>query len=87
MEEKEKIYPKGLIWKRPREGAPDFIKGSMSIKVDEFVAFLQKHSNKGWVNLDFKKSKEKGTLYFQLDDWKPKPKDQETINPDDVPFN
>jgi len=59
-----------LIYKAPREGSPDFIKGSLSIKVDELTAFLQEHQNNGWVNLDFKQS-QKGKLYFQLNDWKP----------------
>ena len=66
----EKVFPEGLIYKAPREGTPEFVKGSLSIKVDEFTAFLQKHNNNGWTNLDFLKS-QKGTLYFALNEWKP----------------
>jgi hypothetical protein len=29
-------FPDGLIYKLPREGAPDFVKGSISIKRAEF---------------------------------------------------
>jgi len=67
----DKIFADGLIYKAPRPGAPEFVKGSLSIKTEEFIPFLQKHSNNGWVNLDFLKS-QKGTLYFTLNDWKPK---------------
>ncbi len=68
MEKKEKIFVDGLIFKKPREGAPDFVKGSISIKVDELVAFLGKHQKNGWVNADLKMS-QKGSLYFELNTW------------------
>ena len=64
-----KIFADGIIFKKPREGAPDFVKGSLSFKVEEAVAFLQKHNNKGWVNVDLLKSKT-GTLYLALNEWK-----------------
>jgi len=70
-EKKEVIFPDGIIFKRPREGAPDFVKGSLSFKVEEAVAFLQKHVDNGWVNCDLKLSKG-SKLYLQLNDWKPK---------------
>lgn len=69
--DKEPIFPNGLIFKTPRENAPNFILGAVSIKVDEFIAFLQENQNNGWVNIDQKKSKG-GKIYFQLNDWKPK---------------
>lgn len=73
----EKIFPDGLIYKLPGENAPDFVKGSLSFKVEEFKAFLDKHKNNGWVNLDFLKSQPStknpnGKLYFALNDFKPK---------------
>ena len=61
----ETIFPDGFIFKKPREGAPKFVKGSMSVKVDEFITFLRKHSNKGWVNMDLLVSKN-GKLYTKL---------------------
>jgi hypothetical protein len=67
----EKKFADGLIFKRPRQGAPEFVKGSLSIKVDEFVKFLLENESNGWVNLDMLKSKEKGNIYFTLNDWKP----------------
>jgi len=89
---KDPIFPNGIIFKRPKEGAPEWIKGSLSIKVDEAIEFLKAHANNGWVNLDLKKSKEKGTLYLQLNDWKPEPKESYTASanneiPDsEIPF-
>ena len=68
------VFADGFIFKRPREGAPDFVKGALSIKVDEAIAFLQKHNNAGWVNLDLKNS-QGGKLYLQLNDWKPRSQD------------
>ena len=75
-EKKEVVFADGFIFKRPREGAPEFVKGALSIKVDEAIAFLQKHNNAGWVNLDLKNS-QGGKLYLQLNDWKPTTKDNE----------
>jgi len=68
------VFADGFIFKRPREGAPDFVKGALSIKVGEAIAFLQKHNNAGWVNLDLKNS-QGGKLYLQLNDWKPTTQD------------
>jgi len=67
----EKVFPQGIMFKVPREGSPDFIKGSVSIKKGEFIAWLQQlDSTDEWANLDLKKSKG-GKLYFDLNDWKP----------------
>jgi len=65
----EKIFVNGLIFKRPRNGAPEFVKGSLAIKVDELIAFLNQHKKAdGWVNATLKESKG-GKLYFELDTW------------------
>jgi len=86
----DKIFCDGLIYKAPRDTAPDFVKGSLSIKVEEFVAFLQKYVKPdGWVNIDIKESKG-GRLYTELsrfvrDEAKAEPP-ADDINPDDVPF-
>jgi len=68
------VFADGFIFKRPREGAPEFVKGALSLKVDEAIAFLQKHNSGGWVNLDLKNS-QGGKLYLQLNDWKPPTQD------------
>ena len=70
MEKTEKVFADGFIFKR-QENAPEFVVGSMSIKVDEAMAFLAQNESKGWVNLNVKKSKG-GKFYMELDTWKPK---------------
>jgi hypothetical protein len=89
----EKKLLKGIYFDRPREGAPDFVKGRMSIKVEDAVAFLQENKNEaGYVNADLLVSKDGQKLYFTLNDWKPEKKaggieyPSEEINPSDVPF-
>lgn len=76
--ENEKVFASGIIFKRPRDGAPDFVKGSISIKVDEFSEFIKKHDNDGWINLDLKLSKG-DKLYLELNTWKPETKSDESI--------
>jgi hypothetical protein len=65
----EKVFAQGLIAKR-RDGAPDFVTCSLSVKVDEFKEFLDTHAANGWVNLNVKKS-QGGKYYAELDTWKP----------------
>lgn len=69
--ENETVFLQGFIFKRPHENAPAFVKGSMSIKVDEAIAFLQQHNNNGWVNADLLASKDNSKLYFKLNTYKP----------------
>jgi len=96
------VFADGFIFKRPREGAPEFVKGALSLKVGEAIAFLQKHNNAGWVNLDLKNS-QGGKLYLQLNDWEPPTQDtaqppaaapvaqqvpagEQPMAPEDLPF-
>lgn len=94
---KESILAKGFFFERPRDGAPEFVKGRMSIKVEEAIPFLQTYKTvSGYVNLDLLKS-QKGTLYLKLNEWKPAPKESvdaaslvnatsDEISPEDIPF-
>lgn len=76
----ETIFADGIFFDKPREGAPDFVKGRVSIKVEEAVKFLQTHKNeKGYVNLDLLKAKEGGKLYFKLNTFKPEKKQEDYI--------
>lgn len=90
MADTEKKFAQGFIFKRPREGAPDFVKGSMSIKVMEAIEFLKTAENE-WMNLDLLQSKSNPEkLYFVVNEWKPKENTdypENTIAPEDVPFN
>jgi len=97
------VFPKGLSIKQPNEKAPDFVKGSISIKRQEFLDWLS-HQTGEWINLDMKVSKRTGKWYSQVNDYKPsttKPvnatqADPAAVNPavqfapapqDDLPFN
>ena len=88
----------GLFVKNPRENAPDFVKGSLSILVDKFIPYLKSKANaKGYVNIDLLVSKD-GNLYAKLNDWKqsgdqakPEPIEHEMaedveINIENLPF-
>lgn len=75
----DKIFAKGIYFDKPREGAPEFIRGRISIKVVDAIPFLEMfQSNAGYVNLDLKKSKE-GKLYLELNQFVPKAKVQEKV--------
>jgi len=88
----------GLIVKAPREGAPDFVKGSVSIKREELIAWLSNKPDE-WINIDIKESKG-GKWYAAVNDWKPnkvsdsdsqQPANQSSATPDDgfdddIPF-
>ena len=66
----EKRFPTGMYLNPPREGAPEFVRGSISIKKAEVLEWLnQEQSNdKGYVNLDVLKSRE-GKLYLAINDY------------------
>lgn len=66
----DNIFIGGMSFRKPREGAPEFIKGSISIKLKDFFEFAKQHNNgTGWMNIDLKKSKG-GKLYLSLNTWK-----------------
>ena len=68
----EKKYAKGLFAKR-NEKAPEFVVCSLSFKTDDFIQFLKENTNdKGYVNMQVLKSKDKGTIYAVLDTFEPK---------------
>lgn len=65
----EPEFVDGIIIKGPRPGAPEFVKGSISIKREELIAWLTSKSEE-WINLDIKISKG-GKWYTQVNTWKP----------------
>ena len=68
----EKKFATGMFAKR-NEKAPEFVVCNISIKADEFANFVKENTNdKGYVNLQILKSKDKGTLYAVLDTFEPK---------------
>ena len=66
----DKVFVDGLIVK---EAKPEFVLCKLSFKVAEFIEYAKENSNKGWLNVDVCRSKNK-KLYAKLDDWKPEPK-------------
>jgi hypothetical protein len=68
----EKIFADGFLFKR-RENAPEFVIGSLSLKVDEAIAFIKNNTKAGWVNLDIKQARS-GNYYLELDTFEPKVK-------------
>jgi len=69
----DKVLAKGFFGKAPRSSAPSFVKGSVSVKVDEAIAFLKENVNdKGYVNIDFLENKNDSNKWNAfLNDWKP----------------
>lgn len=61
----------GLIVKPPHERAPDFVKASISIKVEALGLWLrEKHkAGEGWVNIDVKAAKS-GKWYAAVSTYK-----------------
>ena len=86
---KEKYFPKGLFFKEPHSNAPDFVKGKVSIKVDEFKKYLNNVKGE-WLNIDLKISQD-GKAYAEIDTWKPNkdvdgyPKNSQQKNPTSEP--
>lgn len=66
----DKEFPNGLILKAPRDGAPDYVIGSLSIRKAEFLDWLKGREG-DWVNLNLKRG-QSGKWYAEVDTWKPK---------------
>ncbi len=81
----EKNFPNGIYFNLPKEKAPDFVKGNVSIKKAEFIAWLEQQpmNNNGYINdLDLKVSKA-GKGYLEENTWKPE-KQEDKPNPMEV---
>ena len=67
----EKEFPKGIRFYEPSERAPKFIRGSISVNVNEFFLWAEQHKNeRGYLNLDVKESKG-GKVYVDLNTYQP----------------
>ena len=69
MNNTEKVFADGFMFKMQPD-SPEWVVGSLSLKSEEAIAFIQKHSDKGWVNLKVNIGKS-GKPYVELDTWKP----------------
>lgn len=68
--QQQKVFANGMIVKPRHPNAPDYVKGNLSIKVDEFIQTLQQNNNNGWVNISIKQS-QNGKNYAEIDTWRP----------------
>lgn len=95
-------FPDGIFVKAPHQNAPDFVKGRVTIKLEEAIAYLQSKVAAGeeWLSLDIKESRA-GKWYASVDDWQPNSQSREEnataldtslaptaplIDEDDIPF-
>lgn len=86
---KEKVFPEGVRAFAPRNGAPEFVKGSIIITPNDLVAWLKKnpdllneHEGKKQISLDLLEGK-KG-YYLSVNTFKSNSKKAEAA--DDLPF-
>lgn len=98
MSKEEIEFVDGLIVKAPHERAPDFVKASIAIKVEDLGKWLREKYKAGeeWVNVDVKAAKS-GKWYAAVSTFKPKEKAEEPARggssrvgkkdlEDDIPF-
>ena len=79
----EKEFVSGLIVKAPRQGAPEFVKCTLSIKRAERGNWLRGKEDE-WINLDVKEGRN-GKWYAEVNTWKPKDLAEEDPS-DQIPF-
>ena len=88
----DKVFADGVIFKKPHENAPDFVKGSLSLKMKELIEFAKKYHKDGWLNIDLLESRN-GKYYAALNTFEPKKQSgSEPPAPsgdfdDDIPFS
>ena len=70
-------FVEGLIIKAPHPKAPDYVKASISIKVEDLGKWLREKYKAGdeWVNIDVKEAKS-GKWYAAVSTFKPKAKEE-----------
>lgn len=96
MAEKDIEFVDGLIVKAPHAKAPDYVKASISIKVEDLGKWLREKYKAGeqWVNIEVKEAKS-GKWYAAVSTFKPtkqEPKkpgrfdDMKDDDPSAVPF-
>jgi len=66
----EKEFIDGLIAKKPRDTAPDWIKCNISIKRADLITWLEKKDG-DWINVQVCEARS-GKWYAEVDNWQPK---------------
>ena len=74
MAKDEPEFVTGLYVKAPHPKAPDFVKATISLKVEDLGKWLRERFKAGdeWVNIDVKESRE-GKWYAAVSKFKPTP--------------
>lgn len=98
MAKEEIEFVDGLLVKAPHPKAPDYVKASISIKVEDLGKWLRAKyksslENEGWINIDVKESKG-GKWYAAVSNFKPKKQEDKKASggsrfddmKDDIPF-
>jgi len=70
VEKPAKEFIDGLIAKKPRDTAPEWIKCNISIKRADLVRWLEQKDG-DWINVQVCESKS-GKWYAEVDNWQPK---------------
>ena len=65
--ESQKVFVEGLIAKKPRDKAPEWVKVNLSIKREELAAWLTGQGDE-WINVQVCESKN-GKWYAEVDIW------------------
>lgn len=92
----DKVFVDGMMAKQPDDGAPDFVKLKLSLKLDEFAAWVgaQKKADPSieWLNIEVKEGRS-GKWYAERNMWKPstdqparQPANQAPVPNDDIPW-
>ena len=92
----DKDFPKGVYFNKKHDNAPDFVLGTIAIKVDSIdLEQLAKYkNNKGYTKIDIKESKD-GKVYGEFNTYgleveKPKQEnkkqDNDEISIEELPF-
>jgi len=70
----DKVFVEGMMVKLPDDNAPDFLKLKLSMKLDEFGAWVsaQKKADPSieWINIEVKEGRS-GKWYLERNMWKP----------------
>mgnify|MGYP005625183653 FL=1 len=92
----DKVFVDGMMAKQPDDSAPDFVKLKLSLKLDEFGAWVaaQKKADPSieWLNIEVKEGRS-GKWYAERNMWKPstdqparQPANQAPVPNDDIPW-
>jgi|TARA_R110002020_G_scaffold424088_2_gene633256 hypothetical protein len=93
----KKIYPKGIRTFAPREGAPDFVAGTMIITLNDLFQFAKENPEllseyEGNKQLKCQMLNGDKGVYLTVDTWKPEkkkasaPEQKEKVGEDELPF-